>query len=120
MRIDAADLIEYAEGRKGGLIPSDNCSTAQPTAGRLPEDLALASGQPGLTFDRYATAKRLPIDFLKTCGLSEFTYDHKPAVRILLERMANKHRWASESRSLVIASAGSHHRPCTWKARTSS
>jgi putative DNA primase/helicase len=40
------------------------------------------SGQRGLTLDRYATAKRLPIDFLKTCGLSEFTYDHKPVVRI--------------------------------------
>jgi len=49
----------------------------------LPEDLALVpSGQRGLTLDRYATAKRLPIDFLKTCGLSEFTYDHKPVVRI--------------------------------------
>jgi hypothetical protein len=51
---------------RGGLVPSENHATAQPTAGRLPEDLALVpSGQPGLTLDRYATAKRLPIDFLK-------------------------------------------------------
>jgi hypothetical protein len=82
-RIDAADLFDGEEGRRGGLIPSDDRATAQPTAGRLPEDLALVpSGQRGLTLDRYATAKRLPIDFLKTCGLSEFTYDHKPTVRI--------------------------------------
>src|SRR3984893_9310255 len=83
LRIDAADLFDGEEGRRGGLIPSDDRATAQPTAGRLPEDLTLVpSGQPGLTLDRYATAERLPIDFLKTCGLSEFTYDHKPAVRI--------------------------------------
>jgi len=83
LRIDAADLFDGEEGRRDGLISSDNRATAQPTAGRLPEDVALVpSGQPGLTLDRYATAKRLPIDFLKTCGLSELTYDHKPAVRI--------------------------------------
>jgi hypothetical protein len=81
LRIDAADLFD--DGRRGELLPSDNCATAQPTAGRLPRDLVLVpSGQPGLTLDRYATAKRLPIDFLKTYGLSEATYDHKPAVRI--------------------------------------
>ena len=26
--------------------------------------------------------KRLPIHFVKSCGLSEFTFDHKPAVRV--------------------------------------
>jgi hypothetical protein len=81
--IDAADLFDGEEGRGGGLTHSDNRATAQPAARRLPEDLAvMPSGQPGLTLDRYATAKRLPIDFLKMCGLSEFTYDHKAAVRI--------------------------------------
>jgi 5S rRNA maturation endonuclease (ribonuclease M5) len=35
-----------------------------------------------LTLGDYAAAKRLPIDFLKSCGLSEFTLDRKPAVRI--------------------------------------
>ena len=48
----------------------------QPTGG------ASESQIPGLTLDRYATLKMLPIDFLKTCGLSEFNFDHKPAVRI--------------------------------------
>lgn len=83
LRIDAADLFDVEEGRRGGLFLSHDRATAQPTAGQLPEDLALVPyGQPGLALDRYATAKRLPIDFLKTCGLSEFTYDRKPAVRI--------------------------------------
>jgi hypothetical protein len=83
LRIDTADLFDGEEGRRGGLIPFDNRATAQPTAKRLPEDSVLVPlGQPGLPLDRYATAKRLPIDFLKTCGLSEITYDHKSAVRI--------------------------------------
>jgi hypothetical protein len=55
LRIDAADLFDGEEGRRGGLIPYDDRATAQPTAGRLPEDLALVpSGQSGLTLDRYA------------------------------------------------------------------
>src|SRR5215210_71289 len=36
----------------------------------------------GLTLDQYAIAKALPTDFLKTCGVSEFTHDHKAALRI--------------------------------------
>lgn len=41
-----------------------------------------ANTAPGLTLDQYATAKRLPVDFLKGCGISEFTYFEKPALRI--------------------------------------
>lgn len=80
LRIDAADLFNGEEGRRGSRTPSNNCATAQPAARRLPADLALVPS--GLTLNQYATAKRLPIDFLKTCGLSEFTFDCKPAVRI--------------------------------------
>jgi hypothetical protein len=39
-------------------------------------------GASGLTLDQYAVAKALPTDFLRTCGMSEFTYDHTPALRI--------------------------------------
>ena len=74
--MDAADLFDDEERGGGRFHPSDNRATAQPTAG------ASASQIPGLTLDRYATLKMLPIDFLKTCGLSEFNFDHKPAVRI--------------------------------------
>ena len=35
-----------------------------------------------MTLDQYATAKKLPLDFLKSCGLSEQNYERKPAVRI--------------------------------------
>jgi putative DNA primase/helicase len=35
-----------------------------------------------LTLARYAAAKGLPIGFLKSCRLSELTFDRKPAVRI--------------------------------------
>jgi hypothetical protein len=34
----------------------------------------------GLTLDAYARAKALPIDFLKSLGVCEFTYEGKPAL----------------------------------------
>src|SRR4051812_15823849 len=36
----------------------------------------------GLTLEQYAKAKRLSLDFLRGCDLSEITYDGRPAVRI--------------------------------------
>jgi hypothetical protein len=91
LSVDAANLFD-GDGRGGDTFsPSGNPATAQPTGGssgpavapQLPEGLAPAQqGPPGLTLERYATAKVLPIDFLKTCGLSEFAYDRRPAVRI--------------------------------------
>ena len=38
--------------------------------------------QPGLNVERYAAAKRLPVDFLLDCGLSDISYVGKPAIRI--------------------------------------
>jgi hypothetical protein len=86
--VDAADLFD--DGKRGGgrLNPSDNRATAQQScepvgAPRSQEDLAPEQpGPQGLTLEQYAAAKGLPINFLKTCGLSEFSYDRKPAVRI--------------------------------------
>src|ERR1700730_6758204 len=88
---DAADLFDDEKRGAGSARPSNNRATAQPatvlsgTSGppRSLEELASAqSGPTGLTLDGYATAKRLPTHFVKSCGLSEFTFDHKPAVRI--------------------------------------
>jgi hypothetical protein len=76
LSMDTADLFDDDKKGGGGLHPSNNRATAQPTGE------ASASQIPGVTLDRYATVKGLPIDFLKTCGLTELTYDHKPAVRI--------------------------------------
>jgi hypothetical protein len=88
--VDAADLFDDEERGGGKSYPSNNRATAQPGrsyglagAPQSQEDLAPAQpGSPGLTLDQYAAAKRLPIEFLKTCGLSEFSYDRKPAVRM--------------------------------------
>ncbi len=41
-----------------------------------------SSATAGLTLEQYAAAKALSLDFLKSCGLSEFTYDGKRALRI--------------------------------------
>jgi putative DNA primase/helicase len=88
---EAADLFDDGKRGAGSARPSNNRATAQPatalsgTSGppRSPEELASAqSGPTGLTLYGYATAKRLPIHFVKSCGLSEFTFGHKPAVRI--------------------------------------
>jgi hypothetical protein len=63
--MDAADLFDDEERGGGRFHPSDNRATAQPTAG------ASASQIPGLTLDRYATLKMLPIDFLKLAEAAE-------------------------------------------------
>ncbi len=58
------------DGRgEGGLsIPPETLATVQPAA--------------GLTLAQYAAAKRLPPDFLRRLGLSDFSYLDQPAVRI--------------------------------------
>jgi hypothetical protein len=66
-------------------------TTAQPRAkssksagaGQLPQTMVPAHPvATGLTLDQYAIAKALPTNFLKSCGVSEFSYDHRPALRI--------------------------------------
>ncbi len=74
--LTTADLFDDGERGGGRSDPINNRATAQPTGGKPGSQL------PGLTLAQYANQKGLPIDFLKTCGLSEFTYDNKPAVRI--------------------------------------
>jgi hypothetical protein len=86
--LDAGDLFDDA-GREGdGSIPARNRATVQPrpdssgaaAAGRWSQT---SSTPPvGLTLEQYATARGIPFEFLKTCRVSEFTYDHKPALRI--------------------------------------
>jgi hypothetical protein len=85
-----ADLFDDEERQGGGRrAGARNRATAQPTAGtstisnapQIPE--APGPGEAvGLTLARYAAAKGLPIGFLKSCRLSELTFDRKPAVRI--------------------------------------
>jgi hypothetical protein len=41
-----------------------------------------ATVQPGLTLEQYSAAKRLPVEFLRRCGLTDVSYDGAPAVRI--------------------------------------
>jgi putative DNA primase/helicase len=86
------------------------------------------SGPTGLTLDGYATAKRLPTHFVKSCGLSEFTFDRKPAVRIPYfgvggEKFAvrfrialdgDRFRWKSGTKPCLY---GLHHLHETHKAK---
>jgi hypothetical protein len=47
-----------------------------------PRNRATVQPPPGCTLAQYAAAKRLPLDFLQSLGLTEITYEGYPAVRI--------------------------------------
>ena len=54
--ITPGDLFDANEGRgRSTDIPPNNRATVQP---------------PGLTLEQYAAAKALPVEFLKTCGIT--------------------------------------------------
>jgi hypothetical protein len=68
----------------------------------------------GCTLDQYAQAKRLPVEFLRSLGLSDITYLRSPAVRIpyltedgtedavrfrIALDGADKHRWKSGTKA---------------------
>src|SRR5215203_4585386 len=58
--VQAAELFDQEPGGRGESYPRINCATVQPS---------------GLNLEQYAAAKKLPVEFLKTCGLSQFTYE---------------------------------------------
>jgi putative DNA primase/helicase len=61
------DQLFDDDGGRGSSTPRRNRATAQPR---------------GLTLDRYAAAKVLPVGFLRQCGLSDVHYADGPALRI--------------------------------------
>ena len=77
LNLEASALFEDGAGGGGLLIPRNNGATAQPSS-----HLRGSTPAEGLTLEQYSVAKALPVDFLKSCGISEFTYEHKSALRI--------------------------------------
>lgn len=78
-----ADL--FPRGRRGGRSRSATRNTATPPA-------------TGLTLAQYAEAKKLPVKFLKSLGLQEFSLNGVPAVKIPYrdskgEEVATRHRF---------------------------
>jgi hypothetical protein len=70
-----------AENRFG--YPSTHEFASESTNGHpKPEEPSESGDPPGVTLERYAAAKRLPVDFLKSINLKDATYDFGPAVRI--------------------------------------
>lgn len=67
--LDLADRLGIPKPARGGVPypPQHTCNTATP---------------PGCTLAGYAGAKRLPVAFLRSLGLSDITYQAAPAVRI--------------------------------------
>jgi hypothetical protein len=75
---EAMELLErygLRERGKAGLRGSNNRATAQPL-----DDLEISTG---CTVDRYAEAKRLPVDFLRSLGISDYADSRWPATRVL-------------------------------------
>jgi hypothetical protein len=76
--LNACDLFDNAGGGGGRLIPADNHATVQPQADASAAPVAALSRPippppASLTLEQYAAAKQIPVEFLKTCGVSEFT-----------------------------------------------
>jgi hypothetical protein len=70
----AADFFDdKLHGGRGALLPPNDTRNSA---------TLVTPTTTGLTLGQYAAAKALTADFLKSCGLSEVTYDHRPAVRI--------------------------------------
>jgi hypothetical protein len=67
--LELHDLFPSSGEGGRGSYPRRARSTVHPLAG-------------GLTLERYAEAKRLPVAFLRTLGVTEFHYAGEPSVRI--------------------------------------
>ncbi len=85
--IDVVDLFANKEPGGGRNISARNHATAQPATPTPAEHgIAVPSPthppQPGMTLGQYAAAKGLPIEFLESCALTEFTYERRAAVRM--------------------------------------
>ena len=81
LRLDMSDLFTDPGGRNGKTKPRTPSKSAVGD-GNTP-DATTATVQPsGLTVAEYAAAKRLPVDFLRGLGLSDFRYLGRPSVRI--------------------------------------
>jgi len=77
--LTASDLFDSPQTGAGDRpIAVDQRATVQPTRTSAPSRNAAG----GVTVADYAAAKGLPVAFLKACGISEFTYDQKPALRV--------------------------------------
>ncbi len=70
--LEPRDLFDRAPGGGGAYIPPVNTATLQHSA-----RIAV-----GCTLEEYAAAKRLPVAFLRACGLSDIHYLGRKAVRI--------------------------------------
>jgi len=98
------DLFPAAEGR-GRDIPVGRNATAQP------------SQVAGLTLAQYAEAKRLPLDFLRSLGLTEIRVNRLPTVRMPYcdgsgEEVAVRFRLALSGENRFRWKAGS--KPCLY------
>ena len=88
--IEAVDLFDDQAGA-GGLSTSlvENRAGAQPRpnteteeGGLEPKQNGTEEPRVGLTLEQYAGAKRLPVQFLRSLGMMEFTYEDRPALRV--------------------------------------
>lgn len=86
-RVKAAWRCDACGTSGGALDLADRLGIVKPArkrgGGRVaPPNITAPVQHSGCTLAQYAAAKRLPAEFLKSCGLSEISYQGQPAVRI--------------------------------------
>ncbi len=81
---DKTPSLSIAEGDDGRVLLKCHAGcTSEAIVQALGLDLRdLFPAPPGCTLEAYAAAKRLPVEFLRSLGLSEISYGNAPAVRI--------------------------------------
>jgi hypothetical protein len=99
--LEVQALFDRGSGGGGRSTPANNRATAQPlmgssngATGENPPNPRMSSDPigTGLTLDQYAAAKNIPAELLRAVGLTEISYDRKPALRIPYYGMAGEER----------------------------
>lgn len=65
-----------------GFTPAPHVRTPAKSSAQMHTSTHPSSGIPGLTLEQYAQAKKLPVDFLASLGLSDKKFSGTPAIRI--------------------------------------
>ena len=73
-------VLSLTQPKKRATVQPQSKSSGAAAAGDLWQ--TLPPPPVGLALEQFAAAKAIPVEFLRTCGVPEFTYDHKPAMRI--------------------------------------
>ena len=84
LNLEAKDLFLNRNAGRGSITSGKACELVNTPQKHTQKGLtpSLLTSVNGITLAELADAKRLPVDFLKSLGLTDFKYNGRPAVRI--------------------------------------